>query len=123
MKGWKTTGGKDKKSVLKKEEKHGTVCVTDRHLDTQWKWFAEQHWSKEALIKNTGLRDKPGEPTIGRIAGTGTAVGGTETKVLGCQLRWRFFGGPEFIAEDTDHQTDTRNNVNNTLFFFNAEKK
>lgn len=47
------------------------------------------------------------------MAGTGTAVGGTGTSELGCQLRWRFFGGPEFMAEDTDTwKTDTQNNIN-----------
>lgn len=59
------------------------------------------------VIINREQRYKPGEPTIGRMAGTGTAVGGTGTRALGCQLRWRFFGGPEFIAEDTDHPTET----------------
>lgn len=51
-----------------------------------------------------GFRDSLGEQTIGRMAGTGTAVGGTGTSAVGCQLRWRFFGGPEFIADDTKHQ-------------------
>lgn len=36
----------------------------------------------------------------GRIAGTGTAVAGTGTREVGCQLRWRFLGGPDAIAED-----------------------
>jgi len=53
------------------------------------------------------LRNKPEEQTTGRIAGTGTAVGGTGTSELESQLRWRFFGGPEFIADDTEHQTKT----------------
>lgn len=44
---------------------------------------------------------------MGRIAGTGTAVGGTGTKALGCQLRWRFLGGPlQGIAEDTAIQKE-----------------
>lgn len=36
----------------------------------------------------------------GLMAGTGTAVAGMATKVVGCQLRWRFFGGPVDIAVD-----------------------
>lgn len=40
---------------------------------------------------------------MGRIAGTGTAVGGTGAKALGCQLRWRFLGGPlQVIADETE---------------------
>lgn len=39
---------------------------------------------------------------IGRIGGTGTAVGGTGTSELGCQLRWRFLGGPEFMEKGTE---------------------
>lgn len=46
--------------------------------------------------------DWPGEHTMGRIGGTGTAVGGTGTSELGCQLRWRFLGGPEFMVKDTE---------------------
>lgn len=42
---------------------------------------------------------------IGRIAGTGTAVGGTGTSELGCQLRWRFLGGPEVIVKDPENKT------------------
>lgn len=39
---------------------------------------------------------------MGRMAGTGTAVGGTAAKALGCQLRWRFLGGPlQVNADDT----------------------
>lgn len=39
---------------------------------------------------------------MGRIAGTGTAVDETGAKALGCQLRWRFLGGPlQVIADDT----------------------
>lgn len=64
-----------------------------------------RHFSSRAVL--LVFRDRPGEQTIGRMAGTGTAVGGTGTNELGCQLRWRFFGGPEFMAEDTEHQTQT----------------
>lgn len=39
---------------------------------------------------------------IGRIGGTGTAVGGTGASELGCQLRWRFLGGPEFMEKGTE---------------------
>jgi len=49
---------------------------------------------------------------MGRMAGTGTAVSGMGTNELGCQLRWRFFGGPEFMAEDTEHpRTDKESDV------------
>lgn len=58
-----------------------------------------------------GFRDWPGVQTIGRMAGTGTAVGGMGTNEVGCQLRWRFFGGPEFIADDTKHQKQMQTTV------------
>jgi len=41
---------------------------------------------------------RPVEHMMGRMAGTGTGVGGTDA--AGCQLRWRFFGGPELMVED-----------------------
>ncbi|TNN25125.1 hypothetical protein EYF80_064747 [Liparis tanakae] len=44
---------------------------------------------------------------MGRMAGTGTAVSGMGTSELGCQPRWRFFGGPEFMAEDTERERAT----------------
>lgn len=47
------------------------------------------------------IRSDPPELHVsGRIAGTGTAVAGTGTREAGCQLRWRFLGGPDAIAED-----------------------
>lgn len=51
--------------------------------------------------------DWPGEHTMGRTAGTGTAVGGTGTSELGCQLRWRFLGGPEVIVKDPKNKPQT----------------
>lgn len=44
--------------------------------------------------------DPPELHISGRMAGTGTAVAGTGTRDVGCQLRWRFLGGPDDIAED-----------------------
>lgn len=62
----------------------------------------QQQQQNKDLISVMCLWDGPGEQTMGWIAGTGTAVGGTGAKALGCQLRWRFLGGPlQVIAEDT----------------------
>lgn len=44
----------------------------------------------------------------GRMAGTGTAVAGTGTREVGCQLRWRFLGGPDAIAEDAARKSRYR---------------
>lgn len=49
---------------------------------------------------------------MGRIAGTGTAVGGTGTRGLGCQPRWRFLGGPEVMADETGQKTTQEEHMN-----------
>lgn len=61
----------------------------------------------EDMLCEKDFMDWPGGHTVGRIAGTGTAVGGTGTSELGCQLRWRFLGGPEIIVKDPENKTQT----------------
>ncbi len=52
--------------------------------------------------------DPPELHNSGRMAGTGTAVAGTGTRDVGCQLRWRFLGGPDDI-EDAASKSAGRN--------------
>lgn len=58
---------------------------------------------------------------IGRIGGTGTAVGGTGTSELGCQLRWRFLGGPEFMEKGAEINKTPK--MKPKAFFFSMRNK
>lgn len=62
---------------------------------------AQTNSVKKNKNKSTRLikSDPPELHVSGRMAGTGTAVAGMGTREVGCQLRWRFLGGPDAIED------------------------
>lgn len=67
-------------------------------------------------MAKTPLCFSPGGHAMGRMAGTGTAVEGTgTTDDAGCQLRCRFFGGPDDMADETTRSEAQPNEPVNKL--------